>query len=61
MTTEQYRAAAGDARARGEDTVPPDRRDHGSGRHHAGWIALGYGGRALSACDTWTAAPSDVS
>ncbi len=61
MTAEQYRAVLADARARGEDALPPDRRDHGSGRHYAGWIARGYDGRALAACDTWTAAPSDIS
>lgn len=61
MTAEQYRAVLADARARGEDAVPPDRRDHGSGRHYAGWIARGYTGRALSSCDTWIAARSDVS
>jgi uncharacterized protein len=61
MTPAQYREMIADNRARGDDESRPDGRDHGSGRHYAGWVARGYDRRVLSACDTWTAPASDVS
>lgn len=61
MTEEQYRAMVADVFGRGDDRQPPDRRDHGSARHYAGWVITGFAKRVLSACDTWTAAPSEVS
>ncbi|MFL6056636.1 MAG: neutral zinc metallopeptidase [Actinoallomurus sp.] len=61
MTPAQYRAVLDDARARGDEDQPAGRRDHGSGAHYAGWVARGYTQRVLSACNTWTTSPSDVS
>ncbi|MCO5996093.1 neutral zinc metallopeptidase [Actinoallomurus rhizosphaericola] len=61
MTSEQYEAVLADARARGDQDGPADRHDHGSGAHYAGWVARGYTQHVLSSCNTWTAAPSDVS
>jgi uncharacterized protein len=61
MTSAQYRAMIADNRARGDDEARPALRDHGSARHYAGWVVRGYKRGALSACDTWTAPPSDVS
>jgi predicted metalloprotease len=61
MTREQYREMIADNRARGDDAAPPDTRDHGTGRHYAGWVIRGYREGALSACDTWTAPAGDVS
>jgi predicted metalloprotease len=61
MTPAQYRAVLDDARARGDEDQPADRRDHGSGAHYAGWVARGYTKHVLSACNTWTASPPDVS
>ncbi|MEV5704664.1 neutral zinc metallopeptidase [Actinoallomurus sp. NPDC052274] len=58
MTSEQYEAVLADARARGDADQPAD---HGSEAHYAGWVARGYTQRVLSSCNTWTAAPSDVS
>jgi predicted metalloprotease len=61
MTEEQYRAMIADVFGRGDDRQPPERRDHGSGRHYAGWVVSGYTKRVLSTCNTWTAPPSEVS
>jgi predicted metalloprotease len=61
MTEEQYRAMIADVSNRGDDDQPPDRRDHGSARHYAGWVIIGFSKRVLSACNTWTAHPSQVS
>jgi predicted metalloprotease len=61
MTDEQYRAMISDVYSRGDDDKPPDGRDHGSARHYAGWVIIGFTKRVLSACNTWTAAPSEVS
>ncbi|GAB3987935.1 neutral zinc metallopeptidase [Actinoallomurus acanthiterrae] len=61
ITSSQYRAVLADARARGDDGQPDDRRDHGSGAHYAGWVARGYTQHVLSSCNTWTATPADVS
>jgi predicted metalloprotease len=61
MTEDQYRAMIADVYSRGDDRQPPDRRDHGSARHYAGWVITGFVKRALAACDTWTAAPAEVS
>ncbi|WP_243711373.1 neutral zinc metallopeptidase [Actinomadura sp. KC216] len=61
MTQEQYTAMIIDLRGRGEDRLPPDERDHGLGRHYAGWVVTGYDGRRLTLCNTWTAPPSKVS
>jgi predicted metalloprotease len=61
MTQEQYRAMLLDVSGRGDERQPPERRDHGSGRHYAGWVVTGYTKRNLSVCNTWTATPSEVS
>jgi len=61
MTDEQYHAMVADVFGRGDDHQPPERRDHGSARHYAGWVITGFAKRVLSACNTWTAAPSEVS
>jgi uncharacterized protein len=61
MTDEQYQAMITDVLGRGDDREPPERRDHGSGRHYAGWVITGYTRRVLSACNTWTVASSKVS
>ncbi|MGH3239952.1 MAG: neutral zinc metallopeptidase [Spirillospora sp.] len=61
MTREQYAAMILDLRGRGEDRLPPDERDHGTGRHYAGWVVLGFDERRLTYCNTWTAPPSKVS
>jgi predicted metalloprotease len=61
MTAAQYREMVADNRARGDDESRPDLRDHGSGRHYAGWVVKGYREGVLSACDTWTVPASDVS
>lgn len=61
MTREQYAALILDLRGRGEDRLPPDERDHGSGRHYAGWVITGFDGRRLAVCNTWTAPRSKVS
>jgi predicted metalloprotease len=61
MTEEQYRAMVDDVLGRGDDQQPPERRDHGSARHYAGWVIIGFAKRLLSACDTWTAASHEVS
>lgn len=61
MTSAQYRYVIADNRARGDDESRPDLRDHGSGRHYAGWVVRGYKQDTLAACNTWTAPASDVS
>jgi predicted metalloprotease len=61
MTDEQYQAMVADVFARGDDHLPPTRRDHGSGQHYAGWMITGYTRRVLSACNTWTVSSSRVS
>ncbi|RFS83685.1 hypothetical protein D0T12_21975 [Actinomadura spongiicola] len=61
MTQEQYTTMIVDLRGRGEDHLPPEKRDHGSGRHYAGWVVTGYNERDLAACNTWTAPPTRVS
>ncbi|MFA1537669.1 neutral zinc metallopeptidase [Actinomadura monticuli] len=61
MTREQYVAMIVDVRGRGEDRKPPDERDHGLGRHYAGWVVTGFNGRDLTVCNTWIAPPSTVS
>jgi predicted metalloprotease len=61
MTRERYREMVADNRARGDDESRPDIRDHGTGRHYAGWVVRGYDRGVLSSCDTWTAPPADVS
>lgn len=61
ITRDRYREMVADNRARGDDESRPDMRDHGSGRHYAGWMVRGYREGDLSACDTWTAPASDVS
>ncbi|MDN3359738.1 neutral zinc metallopeptidase [Actinomadura sp. DC4] len=59
MTARQYREMINDNLLRGDGASQP--QDHGSGKHYAGWVARGYRGGALSACDTWTVPASDVS
>lgn len=61
MTREQYVAMIVDVRGRGEDRKPPDERDHGSGRHYAGWVVAGFDGGDLGVCNTWIAPPAKVS
>ncbi|MGI5417366.1 neutral zinc metallopeptidase [Actinomadura luteofluorescens] len=61
MTREQYTAMINDVLGRGDDRQPPDKRDHGSGRHYAGWVITGFNGRDLTVCNTWIASPSKVS
>jgi uncharacterized protein len=61
MTRAQYREMIADNRARGDDEARPESRDHGSGKHYAGWVVRGYHDGTLSACDTWSAPPADVS
>lgn len=61
MTQAQYVAMIQDVRGRGDERLPPDQRDHGSGRHYAGWVVAGFKGRDLSVCNTWTVPASKVS
>jgi predicted metalloprotease len=61
MTREQYVAMIRDVRGRGDDRLPPDERDHGTGRHYAGWVITGFNGRSLTVCNTWIAPDSKVS
>jgi uncharacterized protein len=61
MTPQQYRNMIDDVRGRGDDRLPPDQRDHGSGRHYAGWVARGYREQTLTTCNTWIAEPQAVS
>ncbi|MFD0691491.1 neutral zinc metallopeptidase [Actinomadura fibrosa] len=60
MTREQYVAMVLDVRGRGDERLPPDQRDHGSGRNYAGWVIRGYEGRRLEVCNTWTASSASV-
>ncbi|MFC0038203.1 neutral zinc metallopeptidase [Actinomadura rayongensis] len=61
MTRLQYEAMVNDVRHRGDDGQPADRRDHGSGRHYAGWLVRGYRGDGPAVCNTWTAPADEVS
>ncbi|MES9539283.1 neutral zinc metallopeptidase [Actinomadura sp. NPDC000600] len=61
MTREQYNAMVTDVLGRGDDRQPPEKRDHGSGRHYAGWVVTGFNGRELTVCNTWIAPSSKVS
>ncbi|MBT2208219.1 neutral zinc metallopeptidase [Actinomadura sp. NEAU-AAG7] len=61
MTREQYVAMVMDVRGRGDERLPPEERDHGSGRNYAGWVVTGFQGRRLAVCNTWTARPEKVS
>ncbi|MQY04407.1 neutral zinc metallopeptidase [Actinomadura macrotermitis] len=61
MTRAQYEALMADVRGRGDDRRPVAERDHGSGRHYAGWVARGFRGRGLGVCNTWTVPASAVS
>ncbi|TDC45345.1 hypothetical protein E1281_30630 [Actinomadura sp. KC345] len=60
MTRQQFNAMIRDVRGRGDERLPPDERDHGSGRNYAGWVVTGYEGRRLAVCNTWTAPASKV-
>ncbi|RAY11345.1 hypothetical protein DPM19_30440 [Actinomadura craniellae] len=60
MTTAQYQALMVDVQGRGDDSLPPERRDHGSGRNYAGWVDAGFRERTLAVCNTWTAPATDV-
>ncbi|HEY8479089.1 MAG TPA: neutral zinc metallopeptidase [Spirillospora sp.] len=60
MTQEQFTAMIRDVRGRGDEHLPPDKRDHGSGRAYAGWVVTGYEGRRLALCNTWTVPASRV-
>nr|WP_243719266.1 neutral zinc metallopeptidase [Actinomadura sp. 7K534] len=61
MTQDQFNAMIRDVRGRGDERLPPEKRDHGSGRHYAGWVVTGYEGRRLAVCNTWTVPSSKVS
>lgn len=61
MTPQQYRAMMADVRGRGDDGLPAHKRDHGSGRHYAGWVARGYRQQDLDGCNTWIAEAEAVS
>ncbi|MDL4772796.1 neutral zinc metallopeptidase [Actinomadura xylanilytica] len=54
MTRAQYAAMIADVRGRGDERLPPEQRDHGSGRSYSGWVVKGFKGRALAVCNTWT-------
>ncbi|QXJ24005.1 neutral zinc metallopeptidase [Actinomadura graeca] len=60
MTREQYLAMIQDVRGRGDERLPPDQRDHGSGRNYSGWVVIGYRGQRLEVCNTWTAPAAKV-
>ncbi|WP_131740458.1 neutral zinc metallopeptidase [Actinomadura roseirufa] len=60
MTREQYVAMIVDVRGRGDERLPPEEHDHGSGRNYAGWVVRGFKAGGLDACNTWTAAPAAV-
>ncbi|MFG2085034.1 neutral zinc metallopeptidase [Spirillospora sp. NPDC048824] len=61
MTQEQVNAMIRDVRGRGDERLPPEKRDHGSGRHYAGWVITGFEGSRLAVCNTWTVPSSKVS
>jgi predicted metalloprotease len=61
MTQQQYEAMIDDVSGRGDDRLPPDKRDHGSGRHYASWMVRGYRELVLTSCNTWTVPSSEVS
>ncbi|TDE35032.1 hypothetical protein E1289_08630 [Actinomadura sp. 6K520] len=61
MTQDQFNAMIRDVRGRGDERLPPEKRDHGSGRHYAGWVVTGYEGRRLAVCNTWTVPSAKVS
>ncbi|TDD65097.1 hypothetical protein E1293_40715 [Actinomadura darangshiensis] len=61
MTREQYLAMIRDVQGRGDDRLPPDKRDHGISRHYAGWVITGFNGRNLTVCNTWIVPDSKVS
>jgi len=60
MTRAQYAAMMNDVRGRGDDRRPPEERHHGTARNYAGWVAKGYRGSAVSACNTWTIPAAEV-
>nr|WP_243709012.1 neutral zinc metallopeptidase [Actinomadura sp. GC306] len=60
MTQAQFNAMIRDVRGRGDERLPPEKRDHGSGRAYAGWVVTGYEGRRLAVCNTWTVPSSKV-
>ncbi len=61
MTRDQVVAMIEDVRGRGDENLPPARRDHGSGRTYAGWVVTGFEDGELAVCNTWTAPPAEVS
>ncbi|RMI43519.1 hypothetical protein EBO15_15975 [Actinomadura harenae] len=61
LDQEQYTALVVDVQGRGDERQPADKRDHGSGKHYAGWVVRGIRTQSLSVCNTWTAPPSAVS
>lgn len=61
LDQDQYSALVVDVQGRGDENQPADKRDHGSGRHYAGWVVRGIRSQNLSVCNTWTAAPGAVS
>lgn len=54
----QWRVAVRDSLGRGDRGGS---RDHGTGEHYAAWLRTGFQRNTTAACNTWTAAPSDVS
>lgn len=60
MTRRQYDVMIADVRGRGDDRLPPEKRDHGSSRTYAGWVIRGYRMQTLASCNTWTARTSAV-
>jgi predicted metalloprotease len=61
VTNQQWQIALRDSYGRGDDPSRPGARDHGSRRHYASWLNYAYLRGSPSACNTWTANPSDVS
>jgi uncharacterized protein len=61
VTNTQWRVALRDSYGRGDDPAAPDRRDHGSRRHYAGWLNLAFVRASTGVCDTWSASPAQVS
>ncbi|MFC4913289.1 neutral zinc metallopeptidase [Actinomadura gamaensis] len=61
LTQDQYNALILDVQGRGDENQPVDKRDHGSGKHYAGWVVRGIRTQDLSVCNTWSAPPSAVS
>ena len=57
-TEQDWKSLSDTLRARGDDR---DHRAHGTGANRVRWFNRGYLAVSPAACDTWTAAPSQVS